>query len=130
MRLIPLVFVVHTACGGAVAESPLMVQLGLTHENTERALRSHQFCLEKSSSEVAHTQQKQVFPRCQRAAAEHGPPQARRRQQHAVLAGAQQAAPSPARSSLQTPVSGRSSSTRSAASRSPAIIAATERACS
>ena len=72
MRLIPLVFVVHTACGGAVAESPLMVQLGLTHENTERALRSHQFCLEKSSSEVAHTQQKQVFPRCQRAAAEHG----------------------------------------------------------
>lgn len=71
MRLIPLVFAV-TACGGAVAEAPLMVKLGGTHDATERALREHQFCLETSSSEVKHTQQKQVYPRCKRAAAEHG----------------------------------------------------------
>jgi hypothetical protein len=48
-----------------------------------------------------------------------------------IYTGYQQpAAPSSMRSLLQTPVSGRSSSTRSAAARSPAIIAATERACS
>lgn len=71
MRSIPLVFVV-AACGGAVAESPLTVQLGLNHDQTEKALRDHQFCLETSTSTVKHTQQKQVYPRCARAAAEHG----------------------------------------------------------
>jgi hypothetical protein len=71
MRLIPLVFAV-SACGGAVAESPLTVQLGLNHDQTEHALRSHQFCLETSSSTVKHTQQKQLYPRCKRAASEHG----------------------------------------------------------
>ena len=70
MRLIPLVFAVAVAgCGGAVAESPLTVKLGLNHDATEQALKKHQFCLETSSSEVKHTQQKQVYPRCQRAAA-------------------------------------------------------------
>jgi hypothetical protein len=71
MRLIPLVFAV-TACGGAVAESPLTVQLGLTHEQTERALKGHQFCLETSSSVIAAQQRKQKYPRCERAASEHG----------------------------------------------------------
>src|SRR4051812_19163739 len=71
MRLIPLVLFV-AACGGASAESPLTVQLGLTHDQTERVLKQHQFCLERSSSTVAQTQQKQVYPRCSRAAAESG----------------------------------------------------------
>jgi hypothetical protein len=74
MRPIPLVFAVATlaACGGPVAESPLTMQLGLSHDATEQELRAHRFCLETSSSVVKHTQQKQVYPRCQRAAAEHG----------------------------------------------------------
>ena len=71
MRSIPLVMFL-AACGGAVAESPLTVQLGLTHDQTEVALKKHQFCLQTSSSTVKHTQQKQMYPRCERAAAEHG----------------------------------------------------------
>jgi hypothetical protein len=74
MRPIPLVFAVAaaTGCGGAVAETPLTMQLGLTHDATEQELRAHRFCLETSSSTVKHTQQKQVYPRCDRTAAEHG----------------------------------------------------------
>jgi hypothetical protein len=73
MRPIPLVFaLVVSACGGPVAESPLTMRLGLSHDATEQELRSHQFCLETSSSSVKTTQQKQVYPRCQRAASEHG----------------------------------------------------------
>lgn len=60
------------ACGGPVAESPLTMQLGLTHDATEKALKAHQFCLETSSSTVKGTEQKQVYPRCDRAASEHG----------------------------------------------------------
>lgn len=71
MRLIPLVFVV-AGCGGAAAESPLTVTLGLNHDATEAALKKHQFCLETKSSVVKHTQQKQTYPRCERAASEHG----------------------------------------------------------
>src|SRR5687768_8942955 len=71
MRSIPLVLLL-AACGGAVAESPLTVQLGITHDQTEAALKRHQFCLETSTSTVKHTQQKQLYPRCARAAAEHG----------------------------------------------------------
>jgi hypothetical protein len=71
MRPIPFVFAL-AACGGAVAESPLTMKLGLTHDDTEKALRSREFCLETHSSVVKHTQQKQVYPRCKRAAAEHG----------------------------------------------------------
>src|SRR3954466_4587768 len=74
MRLIPFVLValVGAACGGASAESPLTVKLGLSHDATERALKEHQFCLERSSSTVATTQQKQIYPRCERAASELG----------------------------------------------------------
>lgn len=71
MRLIPLVFLV-VGCGGAAAESPLTVTLGMNHDATELALKKHQFCLETSSSAVKHTQQKQKYPRCSRAAAEQG----------------------------------------------------------
>ena len=71
MRLIPLVLFV-AACGGATAESPLTVQLGLTHDQTAKMLEGHQFCLETSSSTIASTQQKQVYPRCKRAASEDG----------------------------------------------------------
>lgn len=74
MRLIPLVFCVvgAAACGGAAAESPLTISLGLSHDGTEQALRQHQFCLETKSSDVKSAQQKQTYPRCDRAAAEQG----------------------------------------------------------
>src|SRR5687768_510416 len=71
MRLIPLVLLV-AGCGGAVAESPLTVKLGLSHDATEAALKDHQFCLETSSGTVKHEQQKQKYPRCKRAASEQG----------------------------------------------------------
>lgn len=71
MRLISLVFLA-TACGGAVAESPLTVHLGLSHDQTEKMLKDHQFCLETNSATVKHTQQKQTYPRCKRAASETG----------------------------------------------------------
>lgn len=60
------------ACGGPVAEAPLTMQLGLSHEATEKELRAHQFCLQTSTSTVKYTEQKQTYPRCQRAASEHG----------------------------------------------------------
>ena len=60
------------ACGGAVAESPLTVQLGLSHDQTEQALRNHQFCLKTSSAIVKQQQREQLYPRCERTAAEHG----------------------------------------------------------
>jgi hypothetical protein len=74
MRPIPLVLAITAAaaCGGPVAEAPLTMKLGLNHDATEQELRAHQFCLETSTSTVKHTQQKQVYPRCARAAAEHG----------------------------------------------------------
>ncbi len=73
MRLNPLVFLVAVGgCGGAVAERPLTVSLGITHDQTEAALKDHQFCLETSSSTVKQTQQKQTYPRCNRPASEHG----------------------------------------------------------
>ena len=64
MRWIPLVFC--AACGGASAESPLTVSLGLTHDATEQALHAHQFCREPGQV----NSDKEVFPRCDRAAAE------------------------------------------------------------
>jgi hypothetical protein len=73
MRLIPLVFLaVAGGCGGAVAESPLTMKLGLSHDATEAQLKQHQFCLETSSATIKQTQQKQTYPRCERAAAEQG----------------------------------------------------------
>jgi hypothetical protein len=71
MRLISLVFLV-TACGGTVAESPLTVQLGLSHDQTEKMLKEHQFCLETNSATIKTTQEKQTYPRCKRAASESG----------------------------------------------------------
>ncbi|NVB83992.1 MAG: hypothetical protein HOV81_36790 [Kofleriaceae bacterium] len=74
MRLIPLLMMVvgASACGGATAESPLTVSLGGSHDATEQALKTHQFCLERSSSVIASQQKQQLYPRCGRTAAEHG----------------------------------------------------------
>jgi hypothetical protein len=71
MRPIPFVFAL-AACGGAAADSPLTMQLGLSHAATESQLRSHHFCLETHPSVVTHTQKQQKYPRCDRAASEHG----------------------------------------------------------
>ena len=64
MRLIPLAFLV--ACGGMTAEAPLTVQLGLTHDATEKALHDHQFCREPGHLDA----KKEMFPRCERTASE------------------------------------------------------------
>ena len=45
------------ACAGPRAETPLNMQLGLSHDATEKQLRDHQFCLQTSTSTVKHTQQ-------------------------------------------------------------------------
>lgn len=64
MRWIPLVIV--AACGGASAEAPLTVQLGLTHVATEQALHAHQFCREPGQVDS----NQELFPRCERTASE------------------------------------------------------------
>lgn len=64
MRLIPLVFL--AACGGANAESPLTIQLGITHAATEQALHAHQFCREPGQIDS----KSELFPRCDRTASE------------------------------------------------------------
>jgi hypothetical protein len=64
MRWILLGFLV--ACGGATAEAPLTIQLGLTHEATERALHAHQFCREPGQVDS----NQELFPRCDRTASE------------------------------------------------------------
>ncbi|HEY5926924.1 MAG TPA: hypothetical protein VIV11_34795 [Kofleriaceae bacterium] len=71
MRAIPFMFAL-AACAGPRAERPLEMQLGLSHDATEKRLREHQFCLQTSTSTVKHTQQKQLYPRCSRSEAEHG----------------------------------------------------------
>lgn len=67
MRLISLVFVV-AACGGASAEAPLTVPLGLTHKDAETALHAHQFCHKQGDL----PQKQEVYPRCDRTASELG----------------------------------------------------------
>jgi hypothetical protein len=71
MRLIPLV-IAFAGCGGATAESPLTVTLGLSHDATAQALKQHQFCLDYKTSDVTATQKKQRYPRCNRPASEQG----------------------------------------------------------
>lgn len=71
MRLVSLVLCV-AGCGGATAEAPLTVRLGLSHDATERALREHQFCLDAGPGDVKAMMPRQRFPRCERAAAEKG----------------------------------------------------------
>jgi hypothetical protein len=67
MRLIPLAFVV-AACGGPVAEAPLRVSLGISHEEADRALRAHQFCRKADGPPTRQL----LYPRCERVATEHG----------------------------------------------------------
>jgi hypothetical protein len=54
------------ACGGASAEAPLTVQLGITHVAAEQALHAHQFCREPGQGDS----NQELFPRCERTASE------------------------------------------------------------
>jgi hypothetical protein len=65
---LPVLAGLLAACGGPVAESPLTVDLGISHAATEQALRAHQFCREPGQLSGAHL----MFPRCERVAAELG----------------------------------------------------------
>jgi len=65
MRWIGLVFVA-AACGGATAEAPLTIELGITHAAAEQALHAHQFCRESGLVDA----NQELFPRCERTAAE------------------------------------------------------------
>jgi hypothetical protein len=67
MRLISLLFAA-AACGGASAEAPLTVPLGLTHKDAESALHAHQFCHKQGEL----PQKQEVYPRCDRTASELG----------------------------------------------------------
>jgi hypothetical protein len=68
MRLVSLLLAV-AACGGASAEAPLTVPLGLTHKDAETALQAHQFCHEHDGQ---LPQKQEVYPRCDRTASELG----------------------------------------------------------
>jgi hypothetical protein len=68
MRLIPLLFAA-AACGGASAEAPLTVPLGLTHKDTATALHAHQFC---HPDHGQLPQKQELYPRCDRTASELG----------------------------------------------------------
>lgn len=65
---VPVLVGLLAACGGPSAEAPLTLQLGLDHAATEQALHAHQFCREAGQQRSNH----EVFPRCDRAAAELG----------------------------------------------------------
>lgn len=67
MRLIALVLFA-CACGGATAEAPLTVSLGISHKDAEKALHDHQFCHKQGEL----PQKDEVYPRCDRTAAELG----------------------------------------------------------
>lgn len=64
MRWISLILL--AACGGASAEAPLTVQLGLTHAAAEQALHAHEFCREPGQVDASQ----ELFPRCERTASE------------------------------------------------------------
>jgi hypothetical protein len=64
--LLPLVLA--GACGGAGAEAPLTVTLGLSHDATDQALRSHQYCHKTGEPEG----RREIYPRCERAGSEWG----------------------------------------------------------
>jgi len=58
------------ACGGPSAESPLAIQLGLTHAATTQALHEHQFCREPGQIEHRASRYHELFPRCDRTGVE------------------------------------------------------------
>jgi hypothetical protein len=66
MRLIALVLL--AACGGANADQPLTVPLGLSHKAAEQQLHAHQFC----HAQGQLPQKTEMYPRCDRTAAELG----------------------------------------------------------
>jgi hypothetical protein len=69
MRLVTLVVAsTLAACGGANADLPLTVPLGLTHKDAEQQLHAHQFCHEQGEL----PQKTELYPRCDRTASELG----------------------------------------------------------
>ncbi|MBV8756285.1 MAG: hypothetical protein JO257_03350 [Deltaproteobacteria bacterium] len=68
MRLSALVCLLATACGGANADQPLTIPLGLTHKQAEAQLHAHQFC--HAQGQLPQTQE--MYPRCDRTASELG----------------------------------------------------------
>jgi len=66
VRLIGLVVV--AACGGATAEAPLTVDLGITHDQAEHALHSHQYCRQAGGPDS----RRELYPRCDRPGSEWG----------------------------------------------------------
>ncbi len=56
------------ACGGANADAPLTVPLGITHRDAEKVLHDHQFCHKQGEL----PQKQELYPRCDRTAAELG----------------------------------------------------------
>lgn len=67
MRLIPLALFI-AACGGAGADAPLRMTLGLSRDDTEKALASHQYCRKPGDANLP----KQIYPRCDRPGSEWG----------------------------------------------------------
>lgn len=67
MRLIPLVLSI-AACGGAGAEAPLTMKLGLSHQATDSALQGHQYCHKAGEPEG----RREIYPRCDRPGSEWG----------------------------------------------------------
>lgn len=70
MRLVTLVVAgTLAACGGANADLPLTVPLGLTHKAAEQQLHAHQFC---HAGQGELPRKIELYPRCDRTAAELG----------------------------------------------------------
>ena len=73
MTLKMLAFVVACGCGGASAESPLTVPLGLSRAATVQALHAHQYCRTPDPHRAeADVPKEETYPRCGRTAAEWG----------------------------------------------------------
>ena len=69
MRLLSLVIVSALgACGGAAAEKPLTMKLGIPRAEAVTALRSHHYCHKPDGP----PQRVETYPRCERAGTEWG----------------------------------------------------------
>jgi hypothetical protein len=62
------IFAIWAACGGANADQPLTIRLGLTHKQAESELHAHQFC----HAQGQLPQKQEMYPRCDRTASELG----------------------------------------------------------
>ena len=68
MRAVVLGLAFVFACGGATAEQPLKLQLGIPRDQALTELRSQQFCF----SPDGPARQVETYPRCERAGTEWG----------------------------------------------------------